>query len=45
LLSDLEYGVKAYHDTLREYFPVLSGPEPENGKLLQANDKLLAEKE
>ena len=26
LLSDLEYGVKAYHDTLKEYFPVLSGP-------------------
>ena len=45
LLSDLEYGVKAYHDTLKEYFPVLSGPEPEHGKLLQANERLLAKKE
>ena len=45
LLSDLEYGVKAYHDTLREYFPVLSGSEPERGRLLQANDKLLAKRE
>ena len=44
-LSDLEYGVKAYHDTLRKYFPVLSGPEPEQGKLLQANERLLAKKE
>jgi hypothetical protein len=41
----LEYGVKAYHDTLREYFPVLSGSEPERGRLLQANDKLLAKRE
>ena len=45
LLSDLEYGVKAYHDTLKEYFPVLSGPEPEHGKLLQVNERLLAKKE
>ena len=45
LLSDLEYGVKAYHDTLREYFPVLSGSEPERCRLLQANDKLLAKRE
>ena len=45
LLSDLEYGVKAYHDTLREYFPVLSGSEPERGRLLQANERLLAKRE
>ena len=45
LLSDLEYGVKAYHDTLREYFPVLSGPEPERGRLLQVNQRLLAKRE
>ena len=45
LLSDLEYGVKAYHDTLREYFPVLSGPEPERGRLLQVNERLLAKRE
>ena len=42
-LSDLEYGVKAYHDTLRQYFPVLKGPEPEKGKLLHVNNRLLAE--
>ena len=45
LLSDLEYGVKAYHDTLREYFPVLSGSEPERGRLLQVNERLLAKRE
>tara|TARA_Y100001933_G_C18574791_1_gene387190 strand:- start:157 stop:519 length:363 start_codon:yes stop_codon:yes gene_type:complete len=45
LLSDLEYGVKAYHDTLKKYFPVLTGPEPEAGKLLKANQILLAKKE
>tara|TARA_Y100000589_G_scaffold193639_1_gene183216 strand:- start:729 stop:1964 length:1236 start_codon:yes stop_codon:yes gene_type:complete len=45
LLSDLEYGVKAYHDTLREYFPVLLGPEPERGRLLQTNERLLAKRE
>ena len=45
LLSDLEYGVKAYHNTLREYFPVLSGPEPERGQLLQTNEKLLSKRE
>ena len=44
LLSDLEYGVKAYHDTLREYFPVLLGPEPERGRFLQANERLLAKR-
>ena len=43
ILSDLEYGVKAYHDTLRQYFPVLKGPEPEKGKLLKVNNRLLAE--
>ena len=43
LLSDLEYGVKSYHDTLRKYFPVLMGPEPELGKLMQTNERLLAE--
>ena len=43
ILSDLEYGVKAYHDTLRQYFPVLKGPEPEKGKLLHVNNRLLAE--
>ena len=43
MLSDLEYGVKSYHDTLRKYFPVLMGPEPELGKLMQTNERLLAE--
>jgi phenylpropionate dioxygenase-like ring-hydroxylating dioxygenase large terminal subunit len=45
ILSDLEFGVKSYHDYLKEYFPVLSGPEPERGKLLEINERLLAEKE
>jgi len=45
ILSDLEYGVKAYHDALREHFPVLLGPEPEQGKLLQENIRLLAQRE
>ena len=44
ILSDLEYGVKAYHDALREHFPVLLGPEPEQGKLLHENIRLLAQR-
>ena len=28
ILSDLEYGVKTYHDALRKLFPVLAHPEP-----------------
>ncbi|WP_281966574.1 aromatic ring-hydroxylating oxygenase subunit alpha [Roseovarius nanhaiticus] len=43
VLSDLEYGVKSYHDKLREIFPVLDGDEPPEGMLLRENEKLLSE--
>jgi len=42
LLSDLEYGVKTYHDALRELFPVLSGEEPPKGEMAAHNAELLA---
>ena len=41
VLSDLEYGVKSYHDALRHYFPVLNGPEPPLGMLKKINADLL----
>ncbi|MGB5212397.1 MAG: aromatic ring-hydroxylating dioxygenase subunit alpha [Anderseniella sp.] len=43
ILSDLEYGVKQYHDQLRAVMPVLNQAEaPERGALEPTNDKLLA---
>ena len=42
ILSDLEYGVKSYHDQLRKFFPILGGPEPASGELDKENSKLLA---
>lgn len=42
ILSDLEYGVKSYHDALRVLFPVLKEDEPPAGMLEKRNDELLA---
>ncbi|MBZ0128198.1 MAG: aromatic ring-hydroxylating dioxygenase subunit alpha [Rhodobacteraceae bacterium] len=42
LLSDLEIGVKSYHDELRALFPVLNHREPEPGTLTARNAELLA---
>lgn len=42
LLSDLEYGVKSYHDELRRHFPILTEDEPPEGALLARNAELLA---
>ena len=44
ILSDLELGVRSYHDALRRFFPVLDGPEPAPGTLIARNEKILAEK-
>ncbi len=42
ILSDLEYGVKQYHDQLRAVMPVLRQSEPpESGRLESINNKLL----
>lgn len=41
ILSDLEIGVKTYHDELRRLFPVLDHDEPEAGKLAELNAMLL----
>ena len=44
LLSDLEYGVRTYHDHLRAVFPVVNlEDEPERGTLAAVNAELLAE--
>lgn len=43
MLSDLEYGVKTYHDALRKLFPVLSEDEPPAGTLAARNDALLSQ--
>ncbi|WP_371225593.1 aromatic ring-hydroxylating oxygenase subunit alpha [Roseovarius sp. 2305UL8-3] len=43
VLSDLEYGVKTYHDALRNLFPVLSEEEPPEGQLAARNVELLAD--
>ncbi|MCB1312892.1 MAG: aromatic ring-hydroxylating dioxygenase subunit alpha [Sedimentitalea sp.] len=43
VLSDLEYGVKTYHDELRRHFPVLREGEPPEGQLAARNAALLAE--
>ena len=42
ILSDLEYGVKSYHDALRVLFPVLNEAEPPAGELAARNAELLA---
>lgn len=42
ILSDLEYGVKTYHDELRRHFPVLNDEEPAAGTLAVRNRELLA---
>ncbi len=41
MLSDLEYGVKTYHDELRNHFPVLNGDEPAVGTVAETNQTLL----
>ncbi len=41
MLSDLEYGVKTYHDALRKLFPVLEEDEPPAGTLAARNAALL----
>ena len=44
LLSDLEYGVKTYHDHLRKLIPVMNfNTEPIDHSLNEFNNKLLAE--
>ena len=44
LLSDLEYGVRSYHDHLRRLLPVMNLPRPPAaGTLAQVNDELLAQ--
>ena len=42
ILSDLEYGVRTYHDALRRHFPVLDEPEPKEGELAKVNSDLLS---
>ena len=44
VLSDLEYGVKSYHDLLRRHFPILCEDEPAEGKLADRNASLLTAK-
>ena len=42
IFSDLEYGVKTYHDHLRRLLPVMGQPAPpEPGQMAQVNDVLL----
>jgi phenylpropionate dioxygenase-like ring-hydroxylating dioxygenase large terminal subunit len=42
IFSDLEYGVKTYHDHLRRLLPVMGHPAPpEPGQMAQVNDALL----
>ncbi|WP_083098465.1 aromatic ring-hydroxylating oxygenase subunit alpha [Pseudophaeobacter leonis] len=43
ILSDLESGVRSYHDALRMLFPVLAEDEPLPGQLAIVNQALLAE--
>ena len=43
ILSDLEYGVKTYHDHLRQLLPVMEQPvPPKPGQMAHVNDTLLA---
>ena len=42
IFSDLEYGLKTYHDHLRRLLPVMGQPAPpEPGQMAQVNDALL----
>ena len=42
IFSDLEYGVKTYHDHLLQLLPVLEQPvPPESGHIARVNDALL----
>ena len=43
IFSDLEYGVKTYHDHLRQLLPVMAQPvPPEPGQMALLNDALLS---
>ncbi|MEE2774471.1 MAG: aromatic ring-hydroxylating dioxygenase subunit alpha [Pseudomonadota bacterium] len=43
ILSDLEYGVKTYHDHLRKLMPVLKlNSEPAGGRLAEVNTEMLS---
>lgn len=42
ILSDLEAGVKSYHDELRRLYPVLREDEPSPGTLRASNQRLVA---
>ncbi len=42
ILSDLEIGVRSYHDMLRNLFPILNEAEPPVGELAARNSELLA---
>jgi phenylpropionate dioxygenase-like ring-hydroxylating dioxygenase large terminal subunit len=43
IFSDLEYGVKTYHDHLRQLLPVMAQPvPPESGQMALRNDALLS---
>jgi hypothetical protein len=43
ILSDREYGVRTYHDHLRELLPVINlDDEPEPGTMVALNAALLA---
>ena len=43
IFSDLEYGVKTYHDHLRQLLPVMAQPvPPESGQMALLNDALLS---
>ena len=43
IFSDLEYGVKTYHDHLRQLLPVMAQPvPPESGQMALLNDAILS---
>jgi hypothetical protein len=45
ILSDLEQGVRSYHDQLRRLMPVITQEEePAQGSVVRVNSKLLAER-
>jgi phenylpropionate dioxygenase-like ring-hydroxylating dioxygenase large terminal subunit len=46
IFSDLEYGVKTYHDHLRQLLPVMEQPvPPETGQMALLNDALLSKED
>jgi phenylpropionate dioxygenase-like ring-hydroxylating dioxygenase large terminal subunit len=46
IFSDLEYGVKTYHDHLRQLLPVMAQPvPPESGQMALRNDTLLSKED